>query len=156
MSPEQSFSSIKSDLLEAIKATGVHDINGNFLPSNADDIIFGVPVDNLNLDLGWVGLEIPEADEDDKGEKKPKGIRKGSVLNSGPLGAGLRDGAILAFRFRDGAEDGADMDKDEWDVILPSPGEVMFEAIKSNRGQPSFLDQDTESSSDGAIPTDED
>lgn len=62
-------------------------------------------------------LKIPEADEADV---KGKGVKKGSVLNSSPLGAGLKDGAMLAFRFTKGAADDAmDLD-DEWDVIMPS------------------------------------
>ena len=51
---------------------------------------------------------------------KGKGVKKGSVLNGSPLGAGLKDGAMLAFRFTKGpGEDAMDLD-DEWDVIMPS------------------------------------
>lgn len=58
-------------------------------------------------------LEIPEKDDDEK-ETKSKGARKDSVLNASPLGAGLRDGAVLAFKFRRDDEDGGD-----WDVVMP-------------------------------------
>ena len=62
-------------------------------------------------------LKIPEAEEADV---KGKGVKKGSVLNGSPLGAGLKDGAMLAFRFTEGdAEDRMDLD-DGWDVIMPS------------------------------------
>ena len=62
-------------------------------------------------------LKIPEGEEADV---KGKGVKKGSVLNGSPLGAGLKDGAMLAFRFTKGAEEDAmDLD-DEWDVIMPS------------------------------------
>lgn len=120
MSQNQSFDSIKSELLEAIKATGIHDINGCALPANADDIIFGIPVDKNEPSKGWVGLEIPEMDEDEDAGGKSKGVRKDSVLNASPLGAGLKDGAMVAFKFREEGTDDADMDSDDWDVIIPS------------------------------------
>lgn len=109
----QTFTSIKADLLEAIKATGISEINGAELPADPNDIILGLPVDKNDLTLGWVDLEIPEKDDDEK-ETKSKGARKDSVLNASPLGAGLRDGAVLAFKFRRDDEDGGD-----WDVVMP-------------------------------------
>ncbi|KAL9063818.1 MAG: hypothetical protein Q9161_009255 [Pseudevernia consocians] len=113
----QPFDSIKRDLLDAIKATGIQDINGNTLPSDPKDIEFGVLRDKNDHSKGWVALKIPEAED---GDTKGKGVKKGSVLNENPLGAGLKDGAMLAFRFAKAAEEGG-MDKDdEWDVIIPS------------------------------------
>lgn len=113
----QSFDSIKRDLLNAIKATGIQDINGDALPLDPEGIEFGVPRDKNDPNKGWVALKIPEFDD---GDTKGKGVKKGSVLNESPLGAGLKDGAMLAFRFAKGAEeDEMDMD-DEWDVIIPS------------------------------------
>ena len=112
----QPFDSIKRDLLDAIKATGIQDINGNTLPSDPEDIEFGVLRDKNDHSKGWVALKIPEAED---GDTKGKGVKKGSVLNENPLGAGLKDGAMLAFRFAKAAEEGMDKD-DEWDVIIPS------------------------------------
>ena len=66
-------------------------------------------------------MEIPELDGDDGiGGKKVNG--KNSVLNSTPLGAGLKDGAVLAFKFRNETEakDELDLDDDNWDVVLPN------------------------------------
>jgi len=112
----QSFTSIKQDLLDAIKATGLSDINGNPIPSQPEDIVLGVPIDGNDISKGWVNLEIPEFDE----EAGAKGVKKGSVLNQSPLGAGLKDGAMLAFKFKDGeAQDEMDLD-DHWDVVIPS------------------------------------
>ena len=113
----QSFDSIKHDLLEAIKATGIQDVNGNSLPSDPQDIEFGVPRDKNDPSKGWVALKIPEFED---GDTKGKGVKKGSVLNESPLGAGLKDGAMLAFKFVKGTEEeGMDLDG-EWDVIIPS------------------------------------
>lgn len=115
----QSLDSIKCDLLDAIKARGIEEINGNALPSDPEDIEFGVPRDKYDISKGWVPLKIPEVEEGDT-KGKGKAVKKDSVLNGSPLGAGLKDGAMLAFRFTKGpAEDGMDVD-DEWDVIIPS------------------------------------
>lgn len=111
----QSFNSIKHDLLEAISATGIRDIDGVPLPSNPEAIVFGLPVDKNDISKGWVPLKIPEVKD---GDAKGKGVKKGSVLNENPLGAGLKDGALLAFKFREGGDDdGLD---DEWNVVMPS------------------------------------
>lgn len=58
-------------------------------------------------------LKIPELED---GDTKGKGIKKGTVLNESPLGAGLKDGALLAFKFREGDDE----EDDKWDVIIPS------------------------------------
>lgn len=58
-------------------------------------------------------LKIPELED---GNTKGKGIKKGTVLNESPLGAGLKDGALLAFKFREGD----DKEDDKWDVVMPS------------------------------------
>lgn len=51
---------------------------------------------------------------DDEAKGKSNGGRNGTPLIDSLLGAGLKDGAVLAFKFRgEGLED-------EWDVIIPS------------------------------------
>ncbi|KAM0804398.1 hypothetical protein BDR22DRAFT_818044 [Usnea florida] len=117
----QSFDSIKRELLDAISATGIHHINGNALPDDPEKIEFGVPRDKNDPSRGWVALKIPELED---GDTKGKGVKKGSVLNESPLGAGLKDGAMVAFRFvsketKEAEEDLMDVD-DDWDVIIPS------------------------------------
>ena len=84
-------------------------------------MILAVPIDKNDLSRGWVGMDIPDLDGDGGiGGKKSNG--KNSVLNGSPLGAGLKDGAVLAFKFRDAAEmkDELDLEDDHWDVVLPS------------------------------------
>ena len=76
-----------------------------------------MPRDKHDPSKGWVALKIPEVED---GDTKGKGVKKGSILNESPLGAGLKNGAMLAFKFAKGAEE-SEMDvDDEWDVILPS------------------------------------
>ena len=88
-----------------------------------------MPRDKNDIGKGWVPLKIPEVAD---GDTKGKGVKKGSVLNASPLGAGLKDGAMLAFRFgkvlaeeeddeneEDDDDDEMDVD-DRWDVIIPS------------------------------------
>lgn len=115
VAPGQTFASIKQDLLDAMKARGIGDINGNAMPLDPEAIILGLPIDKNDIDKGWVPLKIPEMEDKDV---KGKGVKKGSVLNENPLGAGLKDGAMLAFKFREG-DDTADTD-DGWDVVMPT------------------------------------
>ncbi|KAA6416274.1 MAG: hypothetical protein FRX48_00994 [Lasallia pustulata] len=119
----QSFASIKKDLLEAITKAGRTELNGQTLPIDPEDVLLGVPVEKNDLSKGWVRLDITETEVQVNGNSKKIGGKK-SVLNSSPLGAGLRDGAMLAFRFKtEGAmvdEDGLDVEDDAWDVLIPS------------------------------------
>ncbi|KAL8654618.1 MAG: hypothetical protein Q9210_001402 [Variospora velana] len=117
VSRQESFTSIKAKLLDAIKSTGITQINRQPLPRKADDVILGVPIDNNDPSQGWIDLEIPDI-EDDGGKK----AKKTSVLNATPLGAGLKDGMVLAFKFRQESakDDGMDIDDNEWDVVLPT------------------------------------
>ncbi|KAG8533661.1 uncharacterized protein KY384_001402 [Bacidia gigantensis] len=115
----QTFTSIRQDLLNTMKAIGIKNINQNSIPEDPDDVILGVPMDKNDLNKGWVNLEIPEFDEGDV--KSKGGVKKGSVLNKNPLGAGLGEGALLAFRFKDKNKQEDEMELGEdYDVIMPS------------------------------------
>ena len=87
-------------------------------------MIFGVPVDKNDASKGWVRIDIPAHEvEDNTGSKRKIGGKK-SILNASPAGAGLKDGGMLAFKFRQNDamvdEDGLDMNDNDWDVIMPS------------------------------------
>ena len=94
------------------------------IPSDASHITFGVPVDKNDFSKGWVKLEIPETEVDDGNSGKKKVGGKKSILNASPQGAGLRDGAVLAFRFLESgtSEDDGGLDDDvgSWDVVIPN------------------------------------
>lgn len=88
-------------------------------------------MDKNKIEKGWVDLVITEPEDEEKMVTLPKGVRK-SVLNGSPLGAGLNDGAMLAFKFRSAGDDRAaaaeeeedddddEEDDDGWDVVMPS------------------------------------
>lgn len=124
MEQTQSFPSIKSDLLWALKKCGHTELNGQPIPTNPEDVIFGVPVDKNDIAKGWVGLDIPAMETEDEAGNTKKVGGKDSVLNASPLGAGLKDGAMLAFKFKgedakmDG--EGSELDESKWDVVIPS------------------------------------
>ena len=110
--PQTPFPQIKAALLAALRGTATPpELPENVdLPTDPASVEFGAPVDRLDLTQGWVPLEIP-------GDASGK-VKKG-VLNDSPMGAGLKDGAALAVRFKEEEdEDAMDEDK-EWDVVLP-------------------------------------
>lgn len=76
-------------------------------------------MDKNRIEKGWVNLVIQEPEDEERTITLPKGVRK-SVLNGSPLGAGLKDGAMLAFRFRAQSEDEIEEgDEHDWDVVMP-------------------------------------
>ncbi len=117
MDQSQSLNSIKQDLLEAILSTGLSELNGHTLPSDPDDVILGVPIDKNDPDKGWVNIQIPEAQEDEEEGHKSKKVKRDSAVNSSPLGAGLKDGSMVAFRFKRAEED--DLTDEGFDVVMP-------------------------------------
>ncbi|KAI5288288.1 hypothetical protein KEM54_005323 [Ascosphaera aggregata] len=111
----ESFVSIRKLLLEALQARGVTEINGSPVTDNPEDIEFAVPVDANKLQQGWVLLEVPTE------------TSKRGAPNATPVAAGLKDSAVLAFRFRRISENMTeeerirlDLEDPGWDVILPS------------------------------------
>ncbi|KAL8894867.1 MAG: hypothetical protein Q9192_003999 [Flavoplaca navasiana] len=116
--PHDNLTSIKAKLLEALKVTNVSEIRGQPLPTEPDDVLLGVPVDLNDPAQGWTNLEIPEVEDD----IRKKGPKKSGVLNASPMGAGLKDGSVLAIRFRSEASDADDlnMGNNEWDVVMPT------------------------------------
>lgn len=150
------FIKIKEEVLHALKTTNRSGLlHGNTIPDSPDDILFARAVDPNNLEAGWQSLE-PEDQEEDvealfdqeeeeavkgKGKGKAKAASSRGVFKECPAGAGLRDNAALAFRFRGstlvekapgvglGLDEGfVDEDKDPghsvWDVELPKYEDV--------------------------------
>ena len=148
--PLNTFSTIKSYLYDALQDTGLrnHETGQSIdLPSSPDEIQLGRP---LNINDAHEGFQLgeweyaPADEEDDTGKGKGK-AKAGKKVNGAattgianlkdcPKGAGLKDGAVLAFRWAgdgtwDGVDDGMDVDNssgrggkagDMWGVKLAS------------------------------------
>jgi hypothetical protein len=126
--PLNTFATIKTYLYHALQETGLRNPETGEsipLPASSSDIQLGRPV-NINdahegFGLGeWEYTVTEDEDENDKGKGKAKATAKkadgGSIasVKDCPKGAGLKDGAVLAFRWAgDGTWDGDDaMDGD--------------------------------------------
>ena len=146
--PLHTFSTIKTFLYNALEETGLrHPDTGrprSHYPSSPSEIQFGRPV---NVNDAHEGFRLGEwehtpsamdDDEEDEGKGKGKGKAKAGRKSNGaattsaanvkdcPKGAGLKDGAVLAFRWPgDGIWDG-DVDDDDYEIIRPSAGANMW------------------------------
>ena len=134
--PAKPFTEIKPLLLGALQSRNVKTFpnSDNPLPDDPENLEFGVLADRKDASRGWVPMEIKEQEVNGpKGTKKKVG-GKDSVLNQSPLGAGLSDGAWVAYRLKperkvpqlqdeDQMEGIPDIDLEEdpgFDVVLPS------------------------------------
>jgi hypothetical protein len=119
VNPLHTFSTIKSHLYDALQETDLkHPETGESipLPPSPSDIQLGRPV-NINdahegFQLGeWEYTGEEEEGGKGKGKAKAGGTSNGAGLKDCPKGAGLKDGAVLAFRWAgDGSWDGEEDD----------------------------------------------
>ncbi|KAF2768937.1 hypothetical protein EJ03DRAFT_111084 [Teratosphaeria nubilosa] len=157
--PLQKLSSVRAELLKAVQQTcpdGKFD--GHAIPTNEADILLARPSDINNLSLGWEPLQhdfdldaaLTEADTG-KGKGKAsvsaaQGKPGRSQVTDSVQGAGLRDGGVVAFKFRGEGDGGAQADDEgvdvegedrldgetlvgepvteNWDVVVPSMEEI--------------------------------
>ncbi|KAK0288451.1 hypothetical protein LTS00_009662 [Friedmanniomyces endolithicus] len=148
--PLQEFTSIRAELLKAIQQTCPHgSLNGHAIPEDAGELLLARLVDSNDLSLGWKTL-AKDAGEGMEQEGKSKGKASAVMANSGkkvvkgkptdcPQAVGLRDGDMVAFRFRSevgtATKDQDEVDKGEqdgetvvgdsgvrekWDVVIPT------------------------------------
>jgi len=134
--PLHTFATIKSHLYHALQETGLKDPEtGDLipLPSSPSDIKLGRPVNpnepSKGFQLGeWETLPLEDEEGEDvkgKGKAKTGRPKKSDVagVKDCPKGAGLRDGAMLAFRWKDDGTKWEDEDGDAtdmWGVKLAS------------------------------------
>ncbi|KAF2840999.1 hypothetical protein M501DRAFT_931138 [Patellaria atrata CBS 101060] len=106
--PLQTLHSLRSDLLTALRQTCPDGTIGGLalLPDTPEEIELAVPRDLNDASKGWV--RVLAAGEGSQGV--------GDVVTA----RGVRDGGVLAFRFRSGREAGGEDEDGEWDVVLPS------------------------------------
>lgn len=138
--PLTTFPAIKAALHTALQQTTITSPTTRLpltLPASPEEYQFGVPVSTSETARGfrlapWEESEDADEDEDEvkgKGKGKAKAKAKGDGLADArncPKGQGLRDGAVLVFRWRgDGSgweekgEEG-EAEGDMWGVQLPS------------------------------------
>jgi len=148
--PLQELTSIRAELLKAIQQTCPHGtLNGYAIPEDAGELLLARPVDSNDLSLGWKALG-GQAGEGAEQEPKGKGKAPVAMANSGkkvvkgkptdcPQAVGLRDGDMVAFRFRsevgtatrdqgegdEGEQDGGTVvgesgALEKWDVVVPT------------------------------------
>lgn len=157
--PLQTFTSIKAELLKAISDShSSRSLNGSAIPKNPNEILLAKPLEPNDLSLGWQQIILSNEDGDDDGDSTGKGKGKAGVvtgrapaknqLKECPQGAGLREGSIVAFKFKndeemngpsnDGVDDEIavaeeDMSRQMWDVVVPTMentyGDTMEEDI---------------------------
>jgi hypothetical protein len=98
--PTTPFTEIKSLLLGALQSRNIELIpNSNTpLPEDPEGLEFGVLADKKDANKGWVLMETEEQEASGPQGRKRKGPGKASVLNQTPAGAGLGDGAWIAYR----------------------------------------------------------
>ncbi|KAF3039753.1 hypothetical protein E8E12_007373 [Didymella heteroderae] len=127
--PLSTFAAIKSALLTALTETGFAQSDGGpsvALPDSPSAIQLGRPLDPLDPSAGFTLGEWEAAPDDDEvaidegnGKGKGKGKAAPGKTASGsdcPKGAGLKDGAVLAFRW----EGIAGAEGEEWGVQIAS------------------------------------
>ncbi|KIW88256.1 uncharacterized protein Z519_11367 [Cladophialophora bantiana CBS 173.52] len=132
--PTKPFTEIKALLLAALESRNLKTLPNSSapLPDDPEELEFGVLADKKDPSKGWVPMDTKEQEiAGPKGAKTKIGGRP-SVLNQNPLGAGLGDGAWIAYRLKarqkepqvkvdeNGTPD-VEIDEDPgFDVILPS------------------------------------
>lgn len=151
--PLQTLLSLKREILRALSQSHPEGhLNGAQIPKNAEDILLAKPVDPHDLAAGWLSLETSENGDlfEEGGNSKGKGKaavngtkKKGSGREGTVQAAGLRDGEVVAFKFRS-TEAAAHVEDDEddegiaelegvgareekWDVVVPSLDETYGE-----------------------------
>ncbi|KAK5165789.1 uncharacterized protein LTR77_008712 [Saxophila tyrrhenica] len=156
--PIQTFPSVKRDLLEALTQTNPSGtFNGHQIPQNSEAIVLGKPVDINDLTRGWETIQTSgSGDSESSGKGKGKAGSATPAKASGknqvqdcPQGAGLRDGGIVAFKFRGqdeseradrtqgededeivvAKEDQINKEGEQWDVVVPTLEETYGDQV---------------------------
>ncbi|KAF1930579.1 uncharacterized protein M421DRAFT_418878 [Didymella exigua CBS 183.55] len=126
--PLSTFSTIKAQLYTALAETGLQaseDGPAIPLPDSAADIQLGRPLDPLDPGAGFALAEWEDAELDEevvieeeagKGKGRARAKAKTGEGTDCPKAAGLKDGAVLAFRW----EGMQGVDGDAWGVQIAS------------------------------------
>ncbi|EOD48444.1 hypothetical protein GTA08_BOTSDO11856 [Neofusicoccum parvum] len=127
----QTLSSVRAELLQALRETSPDGIAGKPLPTNPGDLQLAKMKDTSDPEKGWA-LLTGAATSGTKG--------KGKTGGEGSLKAeGVKDNAVLAFRWGGDAEakredeEGMDIEddaSDAWDVVLPKYEDTYIDGLE--------------------------
>lgn len=122
--PMKQIDELKENLLNALRKTEKdHKLEGKPLPEDFKQILLGKPISTRDLSKGWVDIY----DEVDSSTGKLTGTRLSGISRS-LKALGIKDNAVLAFRFGSTERNPEQMDdgnhgviSDEpWNVVIPS------------------------------------
>ncbi|KAF2163737.1 hypothetical protein M409DRAFT_25921 [Zasmidium cellare ATCC 36951] len=131
--PLQHLSEVRAELLQALDETNPSgELNGQQIPKNPDQIQLGRAVDRNNLNLGYVTIEKDEEGSEASGKGRGKSTAGSGTKSSAaqmkecPQGAGLRNADVVAFKFKNGDQDGGEgvEGAEKWDVKIPTMEET--------------------------------
>ncbi|KAK5109153.1 hypothetical protein LTR62_007515 [Meristemomyces frigidus] len=156
--PLQNLHSVRAELLKAVRATNPSgSFHGHTIPQHESDILLARAVDSNDLTLGWESLEKGEEElelvEDRKGKGKASAVQASKdKMTDCPQGMGLKDGGVLAFKFRTGDDEARERGDEfeaedelagenlvgneaaeDWDVVVPSMEET-YGDVESGEG----------------------
>jgi hypothetical protein len=116
---------VKKDLLTVLRETNPDgQIHGTPLPASHNAIRLARPKDVNDLQKGWEGVEPIHGDTDFVDE-----AAKSTKLSDSLKGVGIKEHALMAFRFMDVQTASDEFPEDEeWDVVVPSFEEPVDEA----------------------------
>ena len=125
--PLQTFESLKEELIRALRETHPDGrINGFEIPSTASNVLLARPNDIYNLDKGFTSVTDKDGNIITGGEEprtKRKSVEPGlKIKEACPKAAGLKDGVILAYKFRteNEVEDYDPLLDEDWPVSIPT------------------------------------
>jgi len=118
--PLTPISTLKTNLLSSLRDTKPSGIKSRPIPISPSEIQLAIPVDPLEISKGWEILE-PPSNIDEEDEQTPEAKQKWDESTS-VKAAGVKDNAVIAFRWRIEAEEEDETDETEgtWDVVWPS------------------------------------
>ncbi|GFG28021.1 hypothetical protein IFM61606_08095 [Aspergillus udagawae] len=130
--PHETIATTQEMLLKALQSRGIKEINGDPVPEDFSEIEFGITVDKNDLEKGWSKLEIAMPELENSSTSK-RGAGKRTSLKA----ADIRNGQVIAFRFRKPREQEKDGDLDI-DLELEDPGwDVVVPSLDDEEGEPS-------------------
>lgn len=126
--PLQTLDSIKEELLRALHETHPNgSIDDDPIPSSISDVFLARPNDVNDLDKGWTSVIDVEGNvitgNEPTSKKRKTDAPNLKIKDQCPKAVGLRDGAVVAYKFRseDGDDDeGLGLGDEKWDVVMPS------------------------------------